>query len=124
MSTVGEQLGRTIARHRIAQGLTQAQLSERVGIQPETVSRMETGRTDASLKMIARVADALELDLYELFRSLSADTPKGKATERMHLYASRLNAREIDLMVDTGAVAVQGMREAVKDAVISLRRPG
>ena len=39
MSTVEEKLGKRIARQRKAVGLTQAQLAETVGVQPETISR-------------------------------------------------------------------------------------
>ncbi len=52
-------LGRTIAAHRRARGLTQEKLAEVVGVSPEWVSQLERGVGLPSLDGLARLAEAL-----------------------------------------------------------------
>jgi transcriptional regulator with XRE-family HTH domain len=106
METLEERLGQRLARQRRAVGLTQAQLAERVDIQPETVSRIETGNRTASLGLISKIADALEIELHEVFRICDANDPKDRAIERMIWFASRLTQAEIDLVMDVGTAVL------------------
>jgi len=110
MKTLEERLGQKIARQRRAVGLTQAQLAEKVNVQPETICRVENGRKKASLRLIANVSGALELDLHELFRLQSADKPKNRAVERLLWFASRLSPGEIELVMEVGAAVVKHAR--------------
>ena len=48
-----------IARLRIEQGLTQAELAERVGTKQPSIARLESGKHDPSLDLLTRVAAAL-----------------------------------------------------------------
>lgn len=51
--------GYQIARLRIAQGLTQAQLAEMVGTQQPSIARIESGKSLPSLLFLERVASVL-----------------------------------------------------------------
>lgn len=113
MKTLEERIGRRIAIQRKAVGLTQAQLAERVDVQPETISRIETGSQSASLGLIANVSDAIELELHELFRLPGAESQRNLATDRLLWFASRLTPAEIDLVMDVGA-AVLGHTRRLK----------
>lgn len=110
MKTLEERLGQRIARQRRAVGLTQSQLAEKVDVQPETISRIETGSKTASLDLVAHICEALELELHELFRLQSADNPKGRAVERLLWFASRLSLPEIELVLDVGATVLKHTR--------------
>ena len=112
MKTIEEGLGQKIARQRRAVGLTQAQLAEKVDVQPETISRIETGTRTASLELIAHVSEALELELHELFRVHNTDSPKDRAVERLLWFASRLSPAEIELVMDVGAAVLGHTRRA------------
>lgn len=112
MSTIEEQLGKKIARQRKAVGLTQAQLAEKVDVQPETISRIETGSRSASLDLIANLSGALELGLHELFRLHDLDDPKERAVDRLLWFASRLSPAEIELVMDVGAAVLGHTRRA------------
>lgn len=112
MATIDEQLGGKITRQRKAVGLTQAELAERVGVQPETISRIETGARAASLALIARVADALEVELHELVRFADRDEARASAIDRLLWFASRLSPGEIELLLDVGAAVVKHTRRA------------
>lgn len=115
MKTIEERLGQKIARQRRAAGLTQAELAERVNVQPETISRVETGIRAASLQLLAHLAVALELELHELFRLHDEDDPKNRAVDRLLWFASRLSPTEIELVMDVGAAVIghtRRMRQA------------
>ena len=111
MTTAENRLGRRIARQRKAAGFTQAQLAERVGVEPETISRIESGTRMPSLDRISLIAKALEVDLHELFRLYDGDDPKQRVIERLSFFAGRLSTAEIDLMMDLGAAVFRFARQ-------------
>ena len=51
--------GYQVARLRIKQGLTQAQLAERVGTKQPSIARLENGEGSPSLSFLQKVAEAL-----------------------------------------------------------------
>jgi len=111
MKTLEERLGLRIASQRKAVGLTQAELAEKVDVQPETINRLENGNRTASLALIALLADALELELHEMFLLPEAKTSKDKAAERLMWFAARLTAEEIELVLDLAAVVLGRPRQ-------------
>lgn len=48
---------------RVAQGLSQRQLGERIGLPQSNIARLESGNTDPGLSKIIELARALDLDL-------------------------------------------------------------
>lgn len=106
MNTLSERLGHRIARQRRAAGLTQAELAEKVGVQPETISRLETGRRRVSMEMLTLISESLSLELHELFRMQETDSPKDKAMGRLLWFGSRLSVAEIELILDVGAAVL------------------
>jgi transcriptional regulator with XRE-family HTH domain len=59
-------IGARIRQARSARGLSQQDLAAVVGIEPETLSRVETGTSAMSLTNLARLAQALEVSLGSL----------------------------------------------------------
>jgi DNA-binding XRE family transcriptional regulator len=112
MENVDQKLGARIAEHRTAIRLTQAELAERVGVQPETISRIETGHRAASIARAAQIAEALHLELHELFRLQSPTDPKAVALERFVRFASRLTQAEIEGLLDINARIIDLSRHA------------
>ncbi len=55
-----------IAELRIARGMTQAQLTEKVGCHVNNISRWERGERNPKLNAIMKIAEALEVDFREL----------------------------------------------------------
>ena len=53
-------LARKIIRRRRMAALTQAELARRAGIRPETLNRIERGRTTPDIATIAKIERALE----------------------------------------------------------------
>jgi transcriptional regulator with XRE-family HTH domain len=58
-----KEIGDYIKQLRKLKGLTQAEISEQIGIKPGTYAQFETGRTNMTLSTINRIADALGYDL-------------------------------------------------------------
>lgn len=56
-------IGRRLAGARVERGLTQAEVAERANATPGQVSEIESGKTRARLDTIARVAEAVGLEL-------------------------------------------------------------
>ncbi len=65
-SGIGQLLGKRVREFRLARHMTQGQLAERVGVETETISRLERGTALPSLLKIQELAVALEVSLTEL----------------------------------------------------------
>ncbi len=68
-------VGRRVAQARAERGWTQEQLAEAIGIEPVSLSRLETGDRALSLTTLGLIADALDLGLGHLV-GVEADLPK------------------------------------------------
>lgn len=60
-------LGPAIKRYRKVAGLTQAELGERTGFDPKTISRFETGTYTPSVEALFMLASALGVKLKVFF---------------------------------------------------------
>ncbi len=63
------EVGIVIAVRRKAKGLTQAQVAEIMGVEKETISRMENGVISPTLPRLQQIADILECSPSDLFRA-------------------------------------------------------
>lgn len=68
---LSKSVGSLIAVRRKALGLTQGQLAERVNIEQESMSRIETGTITPSLGRLISLADALDCPVETLLRPAS-----------------------------------------------------
>ncbi len=66
-------IGARIATIRADRRITQEQLAERVGAAPQTIRRIERGRTTPPLGRLLAISDALGIRLLDLFDA--ADAP-------------------------------------------------
>lgn len=69
---------RRLRRHRM---LTQEQLAEGAGISSDYLSRMELGKENPTVDVLARLAKALESDITELFVVPSVTSSDASAAE-------------------------------------------
>ena len=68
MSTTRKLIGARIKELRRQAGLTQEALAERVGLDSRHLSRLEVGRHFPSLQTLELIANALNVQLVELFQ--------------------------------------------------------
>lgn len=59
-------IGRRIAFYRKSASVTQAAMSERLGVTESYVSQVERGTTKVSLSRLSQIADALDVDIAQL----------------------------------------------------------
>lgn len=70
---LAREVGGIIAFRRKAKGLTQAQLAERMDIEKETVSRIETGHIAPTLARLAQIAKLLDCEISDLLKISTPD---------------------------------------------------
>jgi len=60
-------LGARLKEIRKARGFTQEALAEKVDLTPQYLSRLEAGHQSPSVTTVAKLAEALNVELWELF---------------------------------------------------------
>ncbi|HYM14998.1 MAG TPA: helix-turn-helix transcriptional regulator [Dehalococcoidia bacterium] len=78
------QLASSIIERRLAKGLSQRQLANRIGTKQPVISRLESGESKPTLSLLKRVADALDakvvVTLEEKPRARAPKAAKRKAS--------------------------------------------
>ena len=87
MGDLGE-LGKTIRRLRMERNMTLAELSDKTGIQPATLSRMENNKMIGTLDAFNALAQAFRLKLSELFQECEKDLLESFEMELMDTFIS------------------------------------
>ena len=77
---LAQRLGTQIATLRKTKEWTQADLAERIGVEPETISRFERGATTPSLQTLEKISHCLRVRIGELLAETSAQ-PDDQATK-------------------------------------------
>ena len=70
-----EMIGSRIQEIRNKKGITQDQLSEKVGISPKYLSSIERGKENPTLNTILKLAQSLDVNLDEFFTHLEIEDP-------------------------------------------------
>jgi len=76
MKTTKELLGARIKELRKAKGLSQEELSEKVGIDSKHLSRIEVGKSYSSLDTLGKIAQALGIEIKDLFEFMHLSRTK------------------------------------------------
>ena len=71
--SIPELFGRNVKKYRKIAGLTQEQLSERLGVSQKHLSIIETGTQFASATLIGRISDELNVSPGDLFGGSSEE---------------------------------------------------
>ena len=87
-------LAENIKKYRNKRGWSQLYLSEKLDISANFLSEIETGKGWVSPLTLAKLATALEIEVFELFKPITANnTSQNKAeAERMRRFAKDLTA--------------------------------
>jgi len=85
-----------IRSFRNSKGLTQERLAEQVDIHATYISRIESGRKLPTLIIICKIADALGMDLYELFMDEAKANSHDYKRKRLINIVNESNPANID----------------------------
>ena len=96
---LAEQIGKCIAKRRLAVGLTQDQVAEKLGIGYEAVSRMERGVTIPTVIRLADLAEVFGCGIQELLIE-SSDRPDEQAEQIKNMLA-KLNSEDRNMILET-----------------------
>lgn len=71
MNTVSylHKIGKLIQEKRLAKGLTQTELAEKIGTSQSAINRIEKGNQNISIEMLARISEVLSSDILTLNKS-------------------------------------------------------
>ena len=73
-----EKVGTIIRNHRIAQGLTQEELGNKVFVSKQAVSKWETGKSLPDIEMVRKLCDILEINKDEILGGSIEETKKSR----------------------------------------------
>lgn len=65
-----------VRAHRLVAGMTQENLAEAADLDLNSLRRIETARTNASIGTLLKLSDALDVELAELFRPAQLMKPR------------------------------------------------
>lgn len=83
-----EKIGTIIHNHRIAKGLTQEELGNRVFVSKQAVSKWETGKTLPDIEMVRKLCEVLEINKDEIFGSSIEETRKSRKWAKVWITVS------------------------------------
>ena len=81
MTNLREIFAYNLKANRQKSGLTQAKLAEKVGVSTHHIAMIEIARHYPTMKLVERIADSLNIEIYELF--VVKPSPEN-AMERLH----------------------------------------
>lgn len=95
-------LGRALAKARTEAGLTQEEVANRLGVEPQTISRLERGANWPTLPRLIAFANLYAVPIITLL---------GHAPSRAHELAGKLNEQLDDLEEEDRIWALKTMAE-------------
>ena len=99
MKTTKELLGSRIKELRKLKGLSQERLSEKVGIDPKHLSRIEVGRGFPSLDTLERLANALNVELKDFFEFAHKTSSPKELKETLNSLLKEADEERLRLLI-------------------------
>lgn len=90
--TIPQLFGRNVKAYRKKAGLTQEQLSERLGVSQKHLSIIETGAQFASASLIGRISEVLNVSPGDLFGGSSSDMKREIEKTRSVILSTIMNS--------------------------------
>lgn len=91
-------IGANIRHYRKAEGLTQAQLAERVDLSTDMIGKIERGLTGPSYEKVEVLAQVLNVPEAALFSPTVMTLPtgeRGRLLKKINIHLSRLNEEQL-----------------------------
>jgi XRE family transcriptional regulator, regulator of sulfur utilization len=93
------QLGQRLKSLRLLRGYTQEQLAERIEINPKYLSSIERGVENPTLDLLCRLANGLQVDLYELFQFEPDAAQPQRLRRKLEGLVAEIRAEELSRVV-------------------------
>src|SRR4051794_34836297 len=102
MVSVNKRIGRRVAECRKAAGLSQERLAEKLGVTPETVSRLERRANLPPVERLQEIAAAIDVELHDLLRfgPPGRNNERDQAMDRLIALVAARTADEVNLIAD------------------------
>jgi transcriptional regulator with XRE-family HTH domain len=94
-----QQLGQRLKHLRRVRGYTQERLAERIDISPKYLSSIERGVENPTLDLLGRLAQGLQVELYELFQFAPDASPPARLRQRLVGLVAEIRAEELPRLV-------------------------
>jgi len=114
--TLVRQVGSAIARHRKALGLTQAHVADAIGLEKETVSRLENGAIAPTIFRLEQFAELFGCPVSALFGEYKGAVGQDAGTIERLIADLPLEDRQAILRVVGDFAAVARERDQLKEA--------
>ncbi|MDL9948231.1 helix-turn-helix transcriptional regulator [Gordonia sp. ABSL11-1] len=101
-----EVTGRVLRRHRHDRGERLVETAERAGVSSQYLSEIERGRKDASSELLAAVAGALGLTLFDLTREVTVELSRRAAVPVLRATTVPVPAAVIPMRTYRGPLAL------------------
>jgi len=105
MKDIINQIGNNIKEQRKKTGLTQAELAEKINVDPKYISRLETGTSTPSITTVIRISQILKTDISNFFATESLEK-RNQMTNSIVLKLSKANIKELRTIFDMVSLIV------------------
>ncbi len=106
MSEIVNQIGRKIKQYRKKTGFTQAELAEKINVDPKYISRLETGTSTPSIAIIARLGEVLNVEIFNFF-IVESKEKKNHIIELINSMLTKATIKELNAILDIVSVIVE-----------------
>ena len=120
--------GEMIRKYRIEKGMTQKKLGELCGIADSNIRKYETGKQTPKINTLQRIADALEVSIYNLmeFDEDYSVSDKKRMIKYLRQLESGINTIEMSDFVMTGLMYQlndKGQEKAIEQVELLTKLP-
>lgn len=99
MTVLRKIIGANLKKIRKSRHLTQAQLAEKIGIEPVSVARIETGINFPKEENLTAIAEALNVKVLDFFNTQEQETlARETALNFIHFNINYLNDRDLNVL--------------------------
>ena len=120
MTTLREILAHNLKKKRRNCGLSQAKLAEMVKVSTHHIATIETAKNYPTLDLVERIANALDIEIYELFiNPLSPPEEMERLYQTMAKNIDQLVGESMERLCQTAAKNIEKVvGEAIENALI------
>lgn len=106
MKEIINQIGNRIKEIRKKNHFTQAELAEKINVDPKYISRLETGTSTPSIATIAKLSKALNSDISNFF-IIESNEKKQNIIALINIYLKKINIKELNAILEVVSIIAE-----------------